>query len=259
MNILITGAKGGIGYASALSLLDKGHHVYLSVENDEQLSSIKQDENLKNKNVECLKLDITNEKDRNKVSNLDIDVLINNAAINYGGSIIEADIEKIRENYEVNIFSTILLTKIFLHKMIKNNKGRVLMFSSISSELPLEWMGIYSSTKAATKNLSIVLSKELKQLNSDVKIIIIEPGLYHTGFNQVMIENKYDNDNSIFKDIREDIRTREELIFGALEKHDLSSIVDEIIKAVEDENPKDIYKAPFSHSIMEKIYGIVKK
>ena len=259
MNALITGSRGGIGFATALALLENGHHVYLTVENDEQLKSIKQDERLKNKNVECLKLDITNEEDRIKVNNLDIDVLINNAASNYGGSIIEADMEKIRHNYEVNIFATISLTKMFLQKMIKNNKGRILMFSSISAEMPLEWMGVYSSTKAATKNLAIVLSKELKQLKSDVKVIIIEPGLYHTGFNQVMIENKYDDKESIFKDIRENIRIREELIFTALEKHDLTSIVNEIVKAVEDEKPKDIYKAPFSHTIMEKIYGIIKK
>ncbi|MGE5455989.1 MAG: SDR family NAD(P)-dependent oxidoreductase [Ignavibacteriales bacterium] len=259
MNILITGARGGIGYASALELLDRGHFVYLTVANEEQLASIKQDEKLSGKNVEFLKLDITNEEDRNKVSNLDIDVLINNAATNYGGSIVEADIERVRENYEVNIFGTISLTKIFLQKMIKNNKGRVLMFSSIAAEMPIEWMGIYSSTKAATKNLAIVLSKELKQLHSNVKVIIIEPGLYHTGFNQVMLENKYDNEDSIFKDIREDIRVREELIFTALEQHDLKSIVDQVVYAVEDENPKDIYKAPFSHTIMEKIYGIIKK
>lgn len=259
MNILITGARGGIGYASALELLDRGHFVYLTVANEEQLASIKQDEKLSGKNVEFLKLDITSEEDRNKVSNLDIDVLINNAATNYGGSIVEADIERVRENYEVNIFGTISLTKIFLQKMIKNNKGRVLMFSSIAAEMPIEWMGIYSSTKAATKNLAIVLSKELKQLHSNVKVIIIEPGLYHTGFNQVMLENKYDNEDSIFKDIREDIRVREELIFTALEKHDLKSIVDQVVYAVEDENPKDIYKAPFSHTVMEKIYGIIKK
>lgn len=259
MNVLITGARGGIGYESALALLEKGHHVYLTVENDEQLASIKQDEKLKNKSVECLKLDVTNEEDRSKALNLDVDVLINNAAVNYGGSIIEADMEKVRHNYEVNIFGTFSLTKMFLQKMIKNNRGRVLLFSSISSEMPLEWMGIYSSTKAATKNLAIVISKELKQLKSDVKVIVIEPGLYHTGFNQVMIENKYDNEDSIFKDIREDIRIREELIFTALEKHDLTSIVNEIVKAVEDEDPKDIYKAPLSHTIMEKIYGIIKK
>ena len=32
--------------------------------------------------------------------------------------------------------------------------------------------------------------------------MIVEPGLYKTGFNEVMLDNKYDDENSVFKDHR---------------------------------------------------------
>lgn len=168
-------------------------------------------------------------------------------------------LKKIRENYEVNIFGMIELTQLVIKKMISKNKGRILMLSSIIADMPLPWLGIYSSTKAAIKNLTICLSKELKQLDSNVKAIIIEPGAYHTGSNQVMLENKYDDDDSVFKDIREKIRDKENLIFNTLESHDLKSIADKIVEAVEDEKPKLIYMAPFTQSLVQKIYTIAKK
>lgn len=143
--------------------------------------------------------------------------------------------------------------------MIKRNSGRILMFSSVLVDIPLPWLSIYSSTKAAIRNIAFCLEKELKQLDSDVKVIIIEPGAYHTGSNQVMLENKYDNDDSIFKDIKEDIQTRENIIFDILESHDIKTIVDKVVEAVEDKNPKSIYRAPFNQSIIQKIYNIIKK
>lgn len=88
MNILITGAKKGIGYATALELLYRGHKVYLTLYSDKDLEEAQKKEGLKGENVICLKLDITSEEDRRKVQDFEIDVLINNAAIGTGGSII---------------------------------------------------------------------------------------------------------------------------------------------------------------------------
>jgi short-subunit dehydrogenase len=262
MKVLITGAASGIGYAAALELMKRNHFIYLTVETEEQLKEIATKEELKGKEgkeVQYFVLDITKESDRNLIRDLDIDVLINNAAIGNGGSIIEADEKRIRENFEVNFFGTILLTKVALEHMLKRDSGRIVMITSVLAEIPFAWLGMYSSTKAALKNISTVLSEELKELKSKVKVVMVEPGAYHTGFNQVMMDNKYDNEDSRFKDIREQIRTKEKLKFNLIESHDLTSVVDKIIHAVEDEKPDLIYKAPFSQSFFEKAYMMFKK
>ncbi len=256
MKILITGARSGIGYATALELLNKGHFVYLTVHTDEQLESLMEEEKLKDKNVELMKLDITSEEDRNKVKDLDIDVLINNAAIGMGGSIVEASMEKIRENYEVNVFGTIAMTQLYLRKMVDHDKGRIIMISSMIGEMPFPWLGIYSSTKAAITNISMALSQELKELESNVKVVIIEPGFYKTGFNEVMMDNKYDDDNSMFSKIREKIYNKEQMKVNLLTSETLKSIVDKIVEAVETEKPELKYKAPLIQSVLEKGYII---
>jgi short-subunit dehydrogenase len=257
--VLITGAGTGIGFATAMELLDRGHYVYLTVHNDEQLKNINNHHNINHDNLSIFKLDITKEEDRNKVKELDIDVLINNAAIGKGGSIIEAEEKTIRENYEVNVFGTIALTKLVLEGMIKKNSGRIIMITSVQAEIPFAWLGIYASTKAALKNISIALSKELKQLGTAVDLVIVEPGAYYTGFNQVMLENKYDNPDSYFKDIRNKIKLKEKVIFGILEQKDLKTVVEKIVLATEEVSPELIYKAPEIQGYMEKAYIIFKK
>lgn len=259
MKILITGARSGIGYETALALLKKGHFVYLSVESGEHLRALKRKEELKVENAKLLKLDITNEDDRNKVKNLDIDVLVNNAAIGIGGSLVEASMDKIRKNFEVNFFGTIALSQLFLKKMIKNDKGRIVMISSMISEITFPWLGIYASTKAALNTITTALGKELKSVNSNVKIVIVEPGLYKTGFNEVMLDNKYDDENSVFKDHRKKIYNSEKLKINAFSSHNLKSIVNKIVKAIEDPNPHFKYRAPFIQKIIQKGYIIINK
>lgn len=259
MNILITGARSGIGYATALELLKKGHYVYLSVHTESQLREVEKLEELQGRNVQCLKLDITDDNDIDRVKDLDIDILINNAAIGNSGSIIEATMDFIRDNYEVNVFGTIKLTQVFLQKMVMRNKGRIIMISSMLGEMPFPWFGIYSSTKAAITNISTALSKELKQVGSKVKVVIIEPGFYHTGFNQLMMDKKFENEESFFGDLQEKIRDNERYKVNVLEKDDVKSIADAIVKAVEEEKPKLKYKAPLIQAIIEKASIIKNK
>ena len=43
----------------------------------------------------------------------------------------------------------------------------------------------------------------MKLLDTEIKIVLVEPGMYHTGFNQVMLENKYDWMNEKSVDIKD--------------------------------------------------------
>ena len=145
--ILITGARSGIMNQVIHSIKDR-YIIYVTVRTDNQLKRIK--EKYKNeKNIKCYKLDITDEKDRNLLSHLNIDILINNAAVNYGGSLIDMDINKIKENYEVNVFSSLLITQIVLKKMIQDKKGKIINMASLAGIVPICFIGSYSSTKSA--------------------------------------------------------------------------------------------------------------
>lgn len=194
MKILITGACSGIGFLTGITLAYRKHEVIMATHTQEQLESLKN--KLKNfaLDIKSCKLDLTNNEDIKKIKLFDIDVLINHAGIGIGGSIIDLDMNEVRKNYEVNFFSSFELVKLFCNDLIrKNKKGKVIITSSIAGVIPFEFLGSYCSSKASITMMARCLRKELKLIDSDIDISVIEPGAYKTGFNQVMIDKVEEN------------------------------------------------------------------
>ena len=255
--ILFTGARSGISNAVIERIKNKNFEIYLTVHTENQLKRVTE-KYQNNSNIHCLKLDITDQKDKEKLKELDIDILVNNAAIGIGGSIAEVPIEKVKENFEVNVFSTFEIVQIVLKKMMQKKSGKIIIMSSLAGRIPVRFLGIYCATKASIIKLTETLNQELKMINSNIKISMIEPGLYHTGFNQVMFENKYKqmSIDSYFKSQIEILRKQESFITKYLERKKLNTIVNKIEKSIVEENPKFIYRAPLSQAIFAKIYNL---
>lgn len=257
--ILVTGARSGIANSLIERIKNKKILIYITVHTKKELIRVK--EKYKNyKNIKCFKLDITSENDRKFLENLDIDILINIAGIGYGGSISEIPMDLVRENFETNVFSSFEIVQMVIKKMIQKNSGKIIIMSSLIGLMPLKFLGVYSATKASIIHLTTTLKDELKLLNTNIKIVLIEPGMYHTGFNQVMLENKYDwmSEKSYFKEELDLIRKKENIFFNLFEKKKLNSIVSKIEKSVLEENPKFIYRAPLLQVIGVKLYQLFK-
>lgn len=258
MKILITGGASGIGYSLTESLIKRGHYVYLCVHNENQikttLEKVKQIQY--QDRVSIIKLDITNQEDVNLLEELDIDCLVNQAGIGIGGSVLNLSIDDIKQNFEVNLFSTLNMTKKYI-KSRKNKKGKILITSSMAGIIPLPFLGSYCSTKASLTIFAKVLKKELKKTNLDIKIKLIIPGAYKTGFNQFMIENKEVLNNKIFKENIQTIIKKQKLLFNLVEKKKLKSIVNQMVKAIESEDNRLIYSAPLIQNIGARIYAFL--
>ena len=95
MKILITGATSGIGYNLAKELIKRRHIVYITVHHNKEIKLVRRKLKKDNilKNVYVFKMDITNKKDLSLIDDLDIDVLVNQAGIGIGGSILDIDIK----------------------------------------------------------------------------------------------------------------------------------------------------------------------
>lgn len=258
--VLFTGARSGIAKSVIDILKDKDYYIYATVHNEKQaetMSRIYKDI----PNVECMVLDITKKGDRKKINLLDIDILVCNAAVNYGGSLTEMDINLVRDNFEVNVFSHLELIQEVLHCMIAKKKGKIIIISSLAGIYPIKFIGSYAATKSSLIMVARTLHKELRMLDRNVQVCLIEPGFYYTGFNQVMFENKYPNMNvdSYFKKEIEKIRRKETFIHYFLEKKKLNSIVNKIVSAVEDETGRFLYRAPFLQVVFVKLYSLFKE
>ncbi|MDQ3022364.1 MAG: SDR family NAD(P)-dependent oxidoreductase [Bacteroidota bacterium] len=241
--ILITGCRGGIGLDAAIRLVKAGHFVYATVHKEKSVSELKKIFHPYSKNSLIEKLDITNSKDREKILDWDIDVLVNNAGIGDSGPLIEIDVQKIRDVFETNVFSAIELTQIALKKMIAKGSGRVVIVGSMYGLLPTPYLAPYGMSKFALENLAFSLRKELKPFG--IYVVMVNPGSYNTGFNKKNIDKKYTwlDKNGLYKNHMDAIKKEEDLLYK-LEVQNIEGISKQLVKAVVDKKPKKRYKAP---------------
>ncbi len=261
LNILITGARSGIAKEVGTILLQKGHTLYLTTHTKKEAKKL-QEELESFSNVHCFKLDVNDLNDHEKVKDLSLDVLINHAGIGIGGSIIDMPMELVEENFKTNVFNNFRLMQLVIQNMLKEGKkGKIFITSSLASLMPIPFLGSYCATKAAISMLATTLQMELWYLKSSVSISLIEPGAYHTGFNQVMIENKelWMREGNYFYHELHQLNAKEKKLFSLMEKKTLTSIVRKIVKNVEKRHPKRKIRAPFFQVLMLKLYLLLFK
>lgn len=260
MKVLIVGGASGIGFSLAKKLsYDNNNDVYIGVHKKNQIETIKKKINDNKINISVVKLDVRNKKDRKIINKINPDCLMIHDGIGNGGSILEMDIDVLRDNIETNVFANFTLLKEYYELKNKNNEpGKVFVTSSIAAYIPIPFLGCYTSSKAAITSLCKALRYELKYLNNNITISVIEPGAYHTGFNQVMTDNKelFSNKNGkIYKNINKINRIQRNL-FRLVEKDDKSSLINKIIKEIYKKKPKFRIRKPLLQVIFLKLYLI---
>jgi short-subunit dehydrogenase len=259
--ILVTGAGSGIGKDTAFALCKKGHKVIATTETEEQCKELVDECKRLNLELDVFVLDITSPSDRQKIAVYDLDVLINNAGIGESGSLAEIDINRVRHNFEVNVFCAFELSQIALSNMLAKNKGTVLFISSLAGRITLPFLGPYCMTKFALSAGAETLRNEVHRVRKNVHISLIEPGGYATGFNQVNIAKKYNwmHAQSIFFPILDKIKKEEERQFAFTEAKSTKSIVAKIVKAAEASRPKLRYSAPWWQAYGTQVLRIFGK
>ena len=266
MKILLTGASSGIGLDLALALArkKKNDFIYVTTHYKEEIKIVKEKVDklgLANK-ITCFKLDVTKKKDRNIIKKLDLDCLVLHAATGVGGSILDLGEKDLLNGFDVNVLATVELIKLFLKRPNpKNKKKTILVTSSLIGIMPVSFLGVYSATKASLISIMTSLRQELKHTASNIKIKLIEPGAYKTGFNDYMIAKVESsiNKNSLFYSKKEEIIKKMCSIFNVIEKKNTRSIVKKMCKAIYSENNKLVYRSPLLQVIGTKLYTIFLK
>ena len=241
-NILITGCRGGIGLDVACRLLKRGHKVYATVHRQISILDARTALQSCGENFIVDTLDITKSSDISKVDNWDIDVLINNAAVGDSGPLAEIDLERIKAVCETNVFSALRLTQRVVPKLIAKGQGRVIFMGSMAGLTPTPFYAPYGISKFALESVASSLRTELKPFG--IKVIIVNPGVYHTGFNERLMSRKYEwmGAQSLYKDHMAYVRRKEWVLKLGLPG--TWSIARQVVKAVESPWPKRRYVAP---------------
>ena len=265
-SVCITGAGSGLGKEAAIKIAKRGHRVIAAVLYENQIEELENVKDKDNLDMEIIKLDITDENDRNRLSEYDIDVFISNAAIADSGSISEIDVRKIEDVFKINVFSNIKLTQLILKNMIeKKRKGKIVFLSSQIGRIALPFLGPYASSKFAIEGFASCLRYEMKILNklekTNIQVSIIEPGSYATGFNMETGNKKYGwmYQNSYFKNHIDLIRKVEQKVWELTELDTYDSIMKKYIKVVETKKLKHRYYAPWYQAMFVQILRIFGK
>jgi NAD(P)-dependent dehydrogenase (short-subunit alcohol dehydrogenase family) len=82
--------------------------------------------------------------------------------------LLDADLKESRRVFDVNYFGVLAVTQAFAPLLIQS-KGRVVNISSVAQFVPVPWLGVYNSSKAALGIYSDTLRMEMAPLG--VKVI----------------------------------------------------------------------------------------
>ena len=90
------------------------------------------------------------------------------------------------------MFSSLELTQAAIGGMIARKKGTIMFVSSIGGRIAFPFVGPYCMTKYALQAAAECLRAEMETLGAGIKVCLIEPGPYDTGFNKSIMGNKFD-------------------------------------------------------------------
>lgn len=178
----VTGASQGLGLALVKKLLAGGNNVVATARNTDALKNTIDNFD----QLLPVTMDIT---DGASVANAvslaiksfgTIDYLVNNAGYGLLGGIEESSDQEARDNFDVNVFGLLDVTRAVLPQMRHQGSGHIFNLSSVFGLIAGAGWGIYCATKFAVEGLSEALAQEVKPFG--IHVTIIEPGYFRTNF-----------------------------------------------------------------------------
>ncbi|MBQ0081187.1 MAG: SDR family oxidoreductase [Alistipes sp.] len=126
-----------------------------------------------------------------------VDILFNAAGGNMGPanvqpsqSVMDLDIDAMKSVCELNIFGTVIPTKVFLKPMIEQRHGVIVNFCSMSSFRPLTRVAGYGIAKAGVASWTEWLAGELATKYGDgIRVNAIAPGFILSDQNRSLLTN----------------------------------------------------------------------
>ncbi len=166
MNVLVTGCSRGVGLEICRVLLREGHTVYgvaRTYTDDFKLLEQAYEGKLFFKSVdlsdsEGVRQSVFKEFIKN---NIILDGFVNNAAVAYDDLVTNLNLKRLKEMYEVNVFTPMVLTKYAIRNMILHKtKGSIVHISSISVHTGYKGLAMYASSKGALEAFSKDTARE---------------------------------------------------------------------------------------------------
>ncbi|MDH6356370.1 SDR family oxidoreductase [Parabacteroides sp. PF5-9] len=201
--VVITGGSGVLGKGIGAYLSAQGAKIAILDRNEEVGQKQIEAMNAKGGDAAFFLSDVMNQEilEQNKAAILarfgQIDVLLNAAGGNMPGATIPPDktfldlnIDDFKKVVDLNLFGTVLPTKVFVPELAKQKKASIVNFSSESALRPLTRVVGYGCAKAAVTNFTKYMAAELAQkFGAHLRVNAIAPGFFITEQNRDLLLN----------------------------------------------------------------------
>lgn len=248
--VLVTGGNGGMGKAVVNKLKKEGFGV-IALDLEQKESS---------DGIYYVKADLTDEKSLysafNKVSEItdELYAILHFAGIYVLNSLVEIDEKSFIKTFDVNLFGTYRVNKIFL-PLLKKGSRILITTSELAPLSPLPFTGLYAITKSALDKYAYSLRMEIQLLG--IKVSVLRPGAVKTdmiGVSTKQLDDFCENSKLYkcnaerFKKIVNDVEAK---------TVDTDRIANKTYKIITSKKPKQVYS--INRNILLRLLNILPK
>ena len=186
---LITGSSQGIGLSLAGGLAEHGAKVVLNGRDRAKLEAAA----AAIPYASFLAFDVTDEAATSAaIEQIEaeigaIDILINNAGMQFRTPLEDFPVERWRQLFETNVTSAFLVGQAVARRMIPRRRGKIINIASVQSELARPGIAPYTATKGAIRNLTRGMCADWGAYG--IQVNAIAPGYFKTPLNQALVDN----------------------------------------------------------------------
>ena len=190
-SVVLTGASGGIGAATARALVSAGARVLLVARDPGRLYTLAQSlaDGARERQVAALAVDLAAAAGRRQLRDVAIarraNVLVNNAGVPCFGAFASLDDEAIAHVLTTNLVAPVSLTRALLPHLARQPRAVVLNVGSTLGRLGLPGFSVYAASKFGLRGFTESLRRELA--GSTVQVLYLAPRATRTRFNDAAV------------------------------------------------------------------------
>ncbi len=169
---LVTGASGGLGATIARRLHREGCRLVISGRREAELATLA---SALGGEVTSVRADLAVVEDVHRLAEQagDVDVLVANAGLPANGDLADLSVEDFSGAIDINVRSTLVLTRLLLPAMLTRGSGHVLIIGSLAGLAATPRSSIYNASKFALRGFGHALHEEL--CGTGVGVSLVSP------------------------------------------------------------------------------------